>query len=96
MDRRTIDDPDLPLCELLRRWPEAVSVFLQHKTRCVGCLISPFHTVVDACREYDLDEVRFRGELRRAVTRRVPPTDEGGTQRSACVRFLRSRPFPRR
>jgi hybrid cluster-associated redox disulfide protein len=34
---------------------------------CVGCLIAPFHTVTDACREYGLDETTFLEELQRAV-----------------------------
>jgi hypothetical protein len=34
---------------------------------CVGCLISPFHTVSDACAEYHLDEEAFVAELMQAA-----------------------------
>jgi hybrid cluster-associated redox disulfide protein len=37
---------------------------------CVGCLIAPFHTIVDACMEYGLDEEAFSAELRAAVRQR--------------------------
>jgi len=34
---------------------------------CVGCLVSPFHTVMDACAEYGLDEEDFLTELMQAA-----------------------------
>lgn len=62
-----LDDPDLPLADLMTHWPNTVSVFLRHKMLCVGCLVSPFHTIVDACAEYDLNENDFLAELRAAA-----------------------------
>jgi hybrid cluster-associated redox disulfide protein len=67
MTRASIDDPDLPLSALFGAWPMAGSVFIAHGMLCFGCPIAPFHTVVDACAEYRLDEDAFRAELRRAV-----------------------------
>lgn len=64
MRRPYFDDPDLPLTELFRHWPEVVRVFLDRKMLCPGCPIAPFHTVIDACLEYGLDEEAFRRELR--------------------------------
>ncbi len=57
------DNPDMPLTDLMTRWPETVPVFMRHRMQCVGCLVSPFHTIVDACREYDLDPETFVSEL---------------------------------
>ncbi len=62
-----IDNPDLPLQVLFDRWPAIAAVFLSHRMLCFGCPIAPFHTVVDACLEYGLDETRFRLELRAAL-----------------------------
>jgi hybrid cluster-associated redox disulfide protein len=67
MKQHSIDDPDMPLDTLMSLWPETVAVFLRHKMLCVGCMISTFHTVVDACIEYDLDEWVFRAELHAAA-----------------------------
>jgi len=69
MRSETLDDPALTLDRLLSRWPETARVFLKYKMLCVGCMVSPFHTVIDACLEYGLDEDMFRGELRRAILR---------------------------
>ena len=61
-----IDDPDMPLHLLFNYWPETAAVFLLHRMFCFGCPIAPFHTVIDACTEYRLDEAAFRSELRAA------------------------------
>jgi hybrid cluster-associated redox disulfide protein len=67
MPRPLISDPDLTLDVLMRIWPDTIPVFLRHRMICVGCLITPFHTVTDACREHGLDEAEFRRELERSV-----------------------------
>ncbi|MGB5864566.1 MAG: DUF1858 domain-containing protein [Sulfitobacter sp.] len=67
MKQHSIDDPDLPLDMLMSLWPETIAVFLRHKMLCVGCMVSSFHTVIDACMEYDLDEWVFRAELHAAA-----------------------------
>lgn len=71
MKRRPVDDPDQPLSMLMAHWPATIPVFLRHKMLCVGCAIGPFHTIVDACQEHDVDEDSFAAELRAAVSR--PP-----------------------
>lgn len=73
-----LDDPDLSLNDLMANWPETIAVFMRHKMLCVGCLVNPFHTVLDACREYDLNIEIFYAELRKAVrTEHLPATQAG-------------------
>ena len=67
MSRPNMSDPDLTLDRLMREWPGTIPVFIRHRMMCVGCLITPFHTITDACREYGLDEDDFRRELDRSV-----------------------------
>ncbi|WP_392342273.1 DUF1858 domain-containing protein (plasmid) [Phaeobacter sp. BS52] len=62
-----LDDPDLPLDVLMMTWPETVRVFMDHDMLCVGCMVSPFHSVSEACAEYHLDEEVFRAALADAV-----------------------------
>ena len=64
-----LDDPDMVLSVLFDCWPETSQVFLSRRMLCFGCPIAPFHTVIDACAEYGLDEVAFRADLRAAVAR---------------------------
>ncbi|MEQ8898200.1 MAG: DUF1858 domain-containing protein [Roseovarius sp.] len=69
MVRARLDDPDLPLADLMTAWPQTIPVFVRHRMLCVGCLVSPFHTITDACAEYHLDEEDFLAELRQAAER---------------------------
>jgi len=59
---------DLTLNEIMERWPKSINVFIEHKMMCVGCPIVGFHTINDACREYDLDKEAFLEELSVATT----------------------------
>lgn len=71
MPRPGFEDPDLPLADLMMVWPQTIPVFMRHRMLCVGCLVSRFHTCVDACAEYDLNEEDFLAELRRAIAERT-------------------------
>lgn len=67
MRKPSLDDPDLPLADLMTQWPETIPVFIRHKMLCVGCPVSPFHTVADACAAYHLNEEVFLSELMHAT-----------------------------
>ncbi len=73
MTKCRIEDPDLPLADMMRCWPETMSVFIAHGMLCVGCLIGPFHTVVDACNEYGIDRDTLLAELRAVIISAVAP-----------------------
>ncbi len=82
-----VDDPEMTLVELMRRWPTTIGVFLRHGMLCIGCAIGPFHTVADACDEYGLDETRFRDELCAAGGRlqgNWPGTGPAGGRLGGC------------
>ena len=67
MQRKFTIDPYMPLSDLLTKWPETIPVFVRHRMLCVGCHISPFHSVSDACTEYGLDEELFFEELKEVI-----------------------------
>lgn len=77
----TLDDPGLTLAEIMQRWPQTIAVFLERKMLCVGCEVSPFHTIEDACLEYDLDEAEFIAALKAAVSESPAPAPPGGARR---------------
>ena len=80
MPHRKIYDPDLTLEDLMARWPATIAVFLRHNMLCVGCMIGPFHTVIDACAEYGLEVDAFYAELAASITpsqSTKPPADAG-------------------
>ncbi len=55
---------DLSMEEIMREWPEAIRVVLDHGLFCVGCPIASFHTPDDAIREHGIDGEAFLSALR--------------------------------
>jgi len=47
--------------------PETISVFARHGWACVGCYISPFHTIADVADQYRVDLDSLLAELNQAL-----------------------------
>lgn len=45
--------PDWTVDEVVTRYPQTALVFLRRRMHCVGCCVSRFETLADACRVYD-------------------------------------------
>ncbi|MBB5047429.1 hybrid cluster-associated redox disulfide protein [Rhodopseudomonas rhenobacensis] len=58
---------DLPVDDLMRRWPATIRTFLDFRMQCCGCPIAAFHTMKDACREHGVDRAAFRAALEGAI-----------------------------
>jgi hybrid cluster-associated redox disulfide protein len=56
-------DPDLPLAELFRHWPEAAVPFFKRRMLCPSCPVASFYTLTEACLEYGQDETELRREI---------------------------------
>ena len=53
--------------QVVERYPQVIRVFARHGLQCVGCHISPFHTIADTAREYSLQLEALLADLNRAV-----------------------------
>ena len=53
--------------EVMMARPATIRVFLDFRMACVGCPISAFHSVDDACREHGVDRDTFLAALRAAA-----------------------------
>jgi len=65
--RQTKLDPDMPVDEIMRRWPAAIRPFIRHRMLCIGCPIGGFHTIIDACDAHGIDPDVFATELHAAT-----------------------------
>lgn len=43
---------DIPIADLLQRWPNLAQVFISHRMACIGCDFSKFHSLEDAMKIY--------------------------------------------
>jgi hybrid cluster-associated redox disulfide protein len=57
--------------EVVECHPQTIAVFAKHGLNCVGCYISPFHTISDTAREYELWLEPLLSELNGAVKQDV-------------------------
>jgi hybrid cluster-associated redox disulfide protein len=60
--RMPIDLGDI-VGEVMTAWPATIRVFLDFRMGCVGCPISSFHSVEEACRENGIDQDAFLAAL---------------------------------
>jgi hybrid cluster-associated redox disulfide protein len=58
---------DMPVAEVMRRWPESVPVFLRRRMACPGCPMAPFMTLAEAAKSYAIDTEDLIGDLRAAL-----------------------------
>lgn len=59
----------LTIEELLHRWPQTAELFQDYQMACVGCVMAPFYSVLDAISIYDLDEEPFLNDLMQVIER---------------------------
>jgi hybrid cluster-associated redox disulfide protein len=52
---------------VVERHPQTIPVFNRHGLQCVGCYISPFHTIADSAREYSMTLDPLLRDLNQAV-----------------------------
>jgi hybrid cluster-associated redox disulfide protein len=68
-------ESDMPVDEIMRRWPATIRVMIRHRMLCIGCPIGIFHTVADAAAAHTIiDEASFSAELLAAM--RSDPSTE--------------------
>jgi hybrid cluster-associated redox disulfide protein len=58
--------------EVVRDHPETVLVFVRHGMQCVGCTMSPFHTVADSAREHAVALEPLLGALNHVTAGQEP------------------------
>jgi hybrid cluster-associated redox disulfide protein len=79
-------DRDMTMDEIMRRWSATIRVVLRNGMLCVGCPIAPFHTLADAAREHELDEVALchalEAEVSTKTKSRAVMSSQSGLQRA--------------
>jgi hybrid cluster-associated redox disulfide protein len=58
--------------DVVERHPQTIPIFARHGLQCVGCYISPFHTIADSAREYAMALDALLGDLNRAILAESP------------------------
>ncbi len=56
-------DIHLTVDETLQKWPHAFSVFMQNKTKCVGCYLQKFCTLKEVAELYQIPIAKLIEEI---------------------------------
>lgn len=54
---------DSIVAQVIKTWPQTISVFLKRRTACVGCLMAPFETLMDVSKNYGIPIEALVAEL---------------------------------
>jgi hybrid cluster-associated redox disulfide protein len=57
---------------VIERHPQTIAIFARHGMQCVGCYISPFHTIADCAREHAVTTELLLDDLNQAVLLKAP------------------------
>lgn len=60
--------PDLPMNEILSKWPETIPILMAHGFSCVGCYMSAFDTLGDALKVHGLPREPILADLNQSIT----------------------------
>lgn len=58
---------EMTIDEVLTRWPQTAQVFHEYNMACVGCVVAPFYTIVDAANVYGLSPDEFISRLAEVI-----------------------------
>jgi hybrid cluster-associated redox disulfide protein len=57
----------MSIADVLERWPETARVFQEYRMACVGCVVAPFFTLVDAASVYQVSPEQFLADMAAAI-----------------------------
>jgi hybrid cluster-associated redox disulfide protein len=61
--------------DVVEQHPEIIPIFARHGLQCVGCYISPFHTIADSAREYAMALEPLLNELNHTIATPIRTRD---------------------
>lgn len=68
---------DMSVANIMKRWPQAIRVFLDWHLHCVGCPIARFHTLEDSAREHGCEIGDLEAAVLAVIERPLPTTSSG-------------------
>lgn len=62
---------DMPIGEVVQKYPQTVEVFMQHGLMCFGCAVARFENIEQGAVAHGIDVDALVGDLNAAVTKPV-------------------------
>ena len=58
---------DMPIGDIVNKYPETVGVFMEHGLHCVGCAAAHFENLAQGCEAHGIDPDKMVEALNKAV-----------------------------
>jgi len=55
--------PDMPIGDVVEKWPETAEVFAKHGMHCVGCAIASFESIQQGAEAHGMDLNKLMKDL---------------------------------
>lgn len=68
---------EMPVADIMQRWPQTIRVFLDWHLHCVGCPIARFHTLADSAREHGYELGDLEAAILAAIAMPSPAMSSG-------------------
>jgi len=65
--KQSIIMPDMPIGDVVRKYPDTVNVFLSHGLMCVGCAVARFESIRQGAQAHGIDVDALVEDLNKAV-----------------------------
>jgi len=65
-EQRTIT-PDMPIGDVVRKYPDAITVFLRHGLGCVGCAAAHFENIQQGARAHGINVDALIKDLNQSI-----------------------------
>ena len=61
---------DMPIGEVVEKYPHTAEVFMKHGLHCLGCAIAHFENIEQGCQAHGIDAKKLVDDLNKAVKKK--------------------------
>ena len=61
---------DMPIGEVVSKYPETIETFMEHGLHCIGCAAAHFENLEQGCEAHGIDTDKLVTELNKAIKKK--------------------------
>lgn len=61
---------DMPIGDIVNKYPETIGVFMEHGLHCVGCAAAHFENIEQGCQAHGIDADKLVDDLNKAIKKK--------------------------
>ncbi|MBW2992707.1 DUF1858 domain-containing protein [Candidatus Woesearchaeota archaeon] len=61
---------DMPIGEVVNKYPETIGVFMEHGLHCIGCAAAHFENIEQGCEAHGIDADKLIEDLNKVIEKK--------------------------